>query len=338
MGVVVCLKVIKRVLLLMPLIFLLSCCGNVEQVHSRKTNTIILYGEAVNAQELHPNPFCHGVDESSICAVDGRLISTYDIGYSGSLTYAVSNETDSFYSLKEIARCNINVRFPYTIRYGNKYYTFGMRYVNNQLDESAIYLWCSGDGIYYTMGNNDHPVLTKSSDPDSIWYLIWNVAVAVDRDGVFYLVAECAPRGSNQEGVGLGYSFCSVADGVIDFNKNRSNEHIVVGGGNPYLYYSKKYNTLLVLHGMSKTDFKELSSNYWWVAATYYDLKKKQWITKPERFALGQPGVHVCDPHAADVSWYGSHFVRLIVSYGQNSLYSYFLNGTQDDLLGEISR
>ena len=317
--------------------FLISCSnsGPDKSIEDKIKieNDLVYYGIAATSIKLSINPANSGIVENSIISENGKLINIYDDGYNGTLTFGNSYPADYFKSIKEKQVCNVKVRFPYTIKYNGKYYTFGWRYVNNVVEPSNIYLWSSLNGIEWEQENDGLPVLSSSSDPNSIWYYIWNVSVVVDDLDVFHLVAECAPNGKNQQGVGLGYSSAKFENGKIDFNQNKTTTHIIKNGGNPYLYYSKSEKTLLVIHGMIYSNVNSLSSDYWWITASYQNMKNKTWITNPKKFSLGKNGIHVADPHAAVVEINGKYFTRLIFSYDQNYIYSIFFENDLDSFL-----
>jgi hypothetical protein len=299
-------------------------------------NDLVYYGLAATSTIFGTNPANSGVVENSIISETGKLINIYDDGYNGILTFGNSYPSDYFKAILDKQVCNVKVRFPYSLKYNGKYYTFGWRYVNNVVEPSNIYLWSSSNGIDWQPENDGLPVLSSSSDPNSIWYYIWNVAVVVDDLDVFHLVAECAPNGTNQQGVGLGYSSAKLFNGKIDFNQNKSTTHIIKNGGNPYIYYSKSEKTFLVIHGMIYASVKSLSSDYWWTTASYLNKADNTWITNPNKFSFGKNGVHVCDPHAEVVEINGKSYTRLIFSYGQNYIYSIFFENDLDSLLKKL--
>jgi hypothetical protein len=328
------------VILITIQLILMSCSNSASDKSIEEKikieNDLVYYGIAATSTKFGTNPANSGIVENSIIGEDGKLINIYDDGYNGTLTFGNSFPSDYFKSILDKQVCNVKVRFPYSIKYGGKYYTFGWRYLNNVLEPSNIYLWSSSDGIDWQQENDGLAVLSASSDPNSIWYFIWNVAVAIDDHDVFHLVAECAPNGINQQRVGLGYSSAKLENGKIDFNPNKTTSHIVKNGGNPYLYYSNTEKTFLLIHGMIYSNVNSLSSDYWWITASYQNMENKTWITNPKKFSLGKSGIHVADPHAAVVQINGKYFTRLIFSYNQNYIYSIFFENDLDSLLEEL--
>ena len=319
---------------------LISCshtaADNLVEDKIKVDNDLVYYGIAAGSVKLGTNPANSGVVENSIISEDGKLTNLYDEGFNGTFTVGNSYPTDYFKDILEKQVCNVKIRFPYSLKYNGKYYTFGWRYVNNAVEPSNTYLWSSSDRINWVPENDGLPVLSASTDPKSIWFNIWNVAVVVDDQDVFHLVAECAPQGTNQEGVGLGYSTATLANGKINFDQNKSTTHVIKNGGNPYMYYSKTEKTFLVIHGMIYTNIKSLSSNYWWISASYLNKNNGTWITLPDKFSFGKNGIHVCDPHAAVVQINGKTYSRLIFSYEQNYIYSIFFENDLDSLLREL--
>jgi hypothetical protein len=331
----------KLPIILITIQLILISCSNSESDKSiedkiKIEDDLVYYGIAATSTKFGTNPANSGIVENSILSEEGKLINIYDDGYNGILTFGNSYPSDYFKNILDKQVCNVKVRFPYTVKYNGKYYTFGWRYVNNVVEPYNIYLWSSSDGIYWDQENDGLAVLSSSSDPNSIWHYIWNVAVVVDDLDVFHLVAECAPNGVNQQGVGLGYSSAKLENGKIDFNQNKTTTHIIQNGGNPYLYYSKSEKTFLVIHGMIYSGANSLSSDYWWITASYQNKENKTWITNPNKFSFGKNGIHVCDPHAAVVEISGKLFTRLIFSYNQNFIYSIFFENDLDSLLAEL--
>jgi hypothetical protein len=331
----------KLPVILIPIQLILMSCSNSGSDKSieekiKIENDLVYYGIAATSIKFGTNPANSGVVENSIISEDGKLINIYDDGYNGTLTCGNSYPSDYYKSILDKQVCNVKVRFPYTIKCNGEYYTFGWRYINNVVEPSNIYLWSSSNGIDWEQENDGLPVLSSSSDPNSIWYFIWNVAVVVDDLDVFHLVAECAPNGINQQGVGLGYSYAKLENGKINFNLNKTTSHIVKNGGNPYLYYSNTEKTFLIIHGMIYSNVNSLSPDYWWISASYQDKGNKTWITVPHKFSLGKNGIHVADPHAAVVEINGKQFTRLIFSYNQNYIYSIFFENDLDAFLAEL--
>ncbi|MCL5097583.1 MAG: hypothetical protein M1608_08655 [Candidatus Omnitrophica bacterium] len=304
----------------------------------RIESDLVYYGLAADSMVRGKNPVMNGlpVVENSIINKGGVLLNFFDLGYNGTFSYGISRSADDYQGVLDIKPCNVKVRFPYTLKYQNKYLTFGWRYRGNDVEPCNVYLWSSANGIDWTVENGGLPVLTKSSEPASIWFNIWNVAVAVDGSNNFHMIVECAPGGVDQKGVGLGYSTARMVDGKINFDPNRTQAHVINGGGNPYLYYSKKEDTLLAIHGIVHSSMNMFSSDYWWITASYLNRANHHWFTKPDKFSFGKSGIHVADPHAEEVIVDNRLCSRIIFSYNQRYIYSLFVEGGLDDLLRRI--
>ncbi len=329
-------KLLPIVLITIQYVFI-SCSnsGSDKQVKDKEKieDDLIYYGVAATSTKFSTNPANSNVVENSILSETGKLTNFYDEGFNGTFTFGNSYPSDYFKNILEKQVCNVKVRFPYTLKYGGKYYTFGWRYVNNVVEPYNIYLWSSSNGIDWIAENDGLAVLSASSDPTSVWRYIWNVAVVVDDQDVFHLVAECAPEGINQQGVGLGYSSAKLVNGKIDFNPGKTATHIIKNGGNPYIYFSKAKHTFLIIHGMIYATSNSLSSDFWWISASYLNKETHMWITDPNKFSFGKNGIHVCDPHAAVVEINGKSYTRLIFSYSQNYIYSIYFENDLDALL-----
>jgi hypothetical protein len=315
-----------------------ACAGQPFRDNVRLEPDMVYYGLAADSVILGTNPAMDGlpVVESSIINEQGTLLNFFDRGWSGSLCIGVSRRSDQYRSVLEIKPCNVKVRFPYTLKHHGKYLTFGWRYRGENVEPCNIYLWSSADGLDWTVENGGLPVLSKSPEPSSIWFNIWNVAVAVDDTDTFHIVVECAPEGVDQKGVGLGYSTATMGGGKMSFDPNRTGTHIVNGGGNPYLYYSKAQGTLLAIHGIVHSSMNAFSSDYWWITASYLNKAKQHWFTKPDKFSFGKSGIHVADPHAEEVVMDDKTFSRIIFSYNQRHIYSIYIQESLDGLLRRI--
>lgn len=128
----------------------------------------------------------------------------------------------------------------------------------------------------------------------------WNPGVARDSLGGWHMLIESSETGTGafQGDVGC-YYFTS--DNGIEW---QAQGRVIDRCGNPYLVFTSR--GLLVIHG----DLRDV----WSATASTFD--GATWTTHREKFGIGSPGVHVCDPHAIEVD--GK--ILLSVSVDQNSI------------------
>ncbi len=69
-----------------------------------------------------------------------------------------------------------------------------------------------------------------------------------------------------------------------------------------------------MIHGQSGDPAEGFGAE-WYVTASTFD--GATWSTHKDRFTLGTPGVHVCDPHAIEI---GGRLL-MTVSVDQNTIY-----------------
>lgn len=128
----------------------------------------------------------------------------------------------------------------------------------------------------------------------------WNPGVARDTLGGWHMLIESSETGTGAFQGDVGCYYFTSADGLTWAARGR----VIDKCGNPYLVFTSR--GLLVIHG----DLRDV----WSTTATTFD--GTTWQTHREKFGIGSPGVHVCDPHAIEVD--GK--ILLSVSVDQNSI------------------
>jgi hypothetical protein len=156
------------------------------------------------------------------------------------------------------------------------------------------------DNIYYNFYKDSGGIFVKSS-PDLInWsspemyfaefndYHFWNPAVVVDDSGVWHILVECA-KNADQSDVGL----CDRTGQVIP------------GAGNPWMGYVSGKGLMVIYGKLGKV---------WSIGAAI--IKNGAWV-ESNSFKIAAPGVHICDPHLAEIN--GG--TVMLLSYDQHSVY-----------------
>ncbi len=257
-------------------LLLLSACAPSEQPQGDYPVTSL--GSAGKSFTQGPSPAYDGerVVDSSVLTFRGRLLSFFD--WSDGLMFGSSAEDGTLLS-EEAAGLN----FTYVLPFGDRLLRFGER-------SGDIFLSTSADGLLWA---GPVRVLTHDPDPSSPWHLLWNVAVDVAADGTWYLFAECGTR-ADQSDVGLCQAHSS--DGV---NWVRTSEaQVLRNAGNPYLKVMPD-GGLFLIHGVVNEAYGPFDSAHWFVGASVCDVSGS--CTKHyDKFALGTPGIHDADPHAAE--------------------------------------
>lgn len=264
--------------------------------------------------------------EMSFAVEGSTVIQWTDLGFAADVRRYVSTDSAVTEWTQSPTAKLFNARFPFVVseKIGGYYYAVG-QYLWPAMD---LYMWKSADGITWELINAGTPVLSKSSNPASIWYNIWNVAVARDGNGVWHLVAEAAPNGTAQAGTGLAYSSASMSGDNINFDANRGTTHVVQYGGNPYLQYLPERNALLAVHGMIYDPQAVIpdTTNYWYLTASTVSLstdvsQSSNWATHRDKFSVGQPGVHVADPSMVSLPTGKTYASMMAFSYAQTQMY-----------------
>lgn len=218
-----------------------------------------------------------------------------------------------------------NARFAYVMEHEDTYYAFAL--INKD-----IYVYSSEDLFNWELQVN--PVLTHSEDTNSIYYSLWNVGVAVDNLGTWHLLVESANAAgtANQIGVGLAYAKGSWSGGELNFDSNKSTEHVIPNGGNPDLKFIDGLG-LLAFHGQSNDPTPELGRE-WYTTASTLALGESTWVTHKD-FLIGSPGIHVCDPHAIERE---DGSILLGVSFDQRFLYTMTNNQGFEEIFTELTQ
>jgi len=288
-------------------------CGNITEY------SLTTYGIA---KESHSDSLLFfNTVESSIVTKNNSIEYLYDYGMSGNgLLY---------FSAGTAKKCDIDARFPYTLKRNNLYYTFGLK-------DNAIYVYESVNGYDYIPFNSGNPILTKSTDKTSIWYNIWNVGVVIDDNNIMHVLVECGPEEIGQEKVCLSYVQCAF-NNDMNLDVVKTEDIFISGGGNPYLYYDAETREIMIIYGMLNNSFNDLNAAHWWVASAIYSIDSKTLTRTDEKLSFGNPDIHVCDPHLAEfVDTTGTVKTMLIFSYDQNTVYSMIVDSSLKDIYKSI--
>lgn len=234
--------------------------------------------------------------ENSFVMIDNQVVSFFDPDATGIMQRTVLNSG----SVETVMPSD--ARFSYVTEIDGRLFNFVTR--NN-----AIYRLESTDkGKTWTD-------LIQVVPADMIQ---WNVGVT-KHQGTWHMLIEADETGlPNQQGVAC-YHLTSI-DGI---SWTRTGEKIP-NCGNPYLVSTP--NGILSIHGVVYRPTE------WHVIASTFDGTK--WTEHPDKFQIGVPNVHVCDPHAIEVN--GK--ILLSVSVDQNSISFAEANDTFESLYVRLTR
>lgn len=294
----------KRLLVALAALSLVAC-GPVDD----REKDLKSYGTANAFVQTEANAF-QGIAaiENSMVHFNGTILGFFDPGADSSMNMVdLGKDGRSFIGNRKVLTSG--ARFSYVLEHMGNLYNFVTR--NGQ-----VYLLTSLDGVTWL----EHGiVLSSDPDPNSPWHQIWNVGVTVESDGVFHLVAEIGDSRPNQLGVGLGYARSDLGNFIFNFDSNKSVGHVVPYGGNPYITYVAGQG-LLVVHGQAHDPHGPFGSE-WYVTASTFD--GTTWVTHKDKFTIGAPSIHVCDPHVIDTP----RGLLMTVSHDQNRLYKLEASG-----------
>lgn len=259
------------------------------------------------------------VIEASVVNINDTLLAFVDTEALGNLD-AVSLDNDGK-AVSIPSRVATSMRFSYVLEHQGKLYSFYWR-------PGGIYLSVSDDGISWRQLNNALPVLSTSNDETSIYNQIWNVGVAVDSSGVWHLLAETSDSTPGQLAVGCAYSTATLTGETINFDLSRSATHVISHCGNPWVKATD--GGLFVIHGQAGDPVGDFGAE-WYVTASTFD--GATWKTHKDNFLIGQPGIHVCDPHLVDLPGGGS---MLTVSVDQEVTFSMQSLQSSDEIFADM--
>lgn len=223
----------------------------------------------------------NGDVEASLLNVGGEIVAIHGASFKGSMNKSLLGASGLEQKGMQ-ALAGSNYAFQYVFEHGGAYYNFVTR-------DSNIYLLKSSDLVNWREINGGRPVLTKA--PGTIYAMIWNVAAAVDDNGVWHLLAETSDGTGTPEvqwGVGLAYSHATMTGEDIEFDTNRTSSYVIPKGGNPDVKFVPGKG-ILVVHGVLE--------GVWTTQATTF--VNGVWTTHSD-FVIGRPGIHVCDPHLVE--------------------------------------
>lgn len=158
------------------------------------------------------------------------------------------------------------------------------------------------DGRINRLRSTDHgDTWTDLTEIQSAPMVQWNPGVVVDAGGTWHMLIEASETGTGPFQGNVACYYYTSADG----NSWASHGRVIEKCGNPYLVATTR--GLLVIHG-------DLEPGVWQTTASTFD--GSTWETHRDKFLIGSPGVHVCDPHAIETN--GK--IILSVSVDQNSI------------------
>lgn len=242
-------------------------------------------------------------------AYDGSADATVKIKKQG---YAVPTITLPF-----------KARFFYIMNYQETIYVF-------YASAGGILAQKSTDLYQWTPVNGGAPVITGSADPNSVYHVMWNVAVTVDDQGTFHLLLECAtnPQGGGNiapENVGLKYLTAREENGTLSFDGSKTEGLDIRGGGNPEIKFIPGVG-LISIHGQM-----DQPENIWYMAVSVLPTGASHWFEKKSYITLRSPTIHICDPTILELK----DSLILGFSYNQNSSYELRINKTYNQLFNE---
>lgn len=228
--------------------------------------------------------------EASLIQLGSNTIAFFDPNTTG--IFARANIAD--FSTQQTIQPG-NARFSYVMEHNGTLYEFVTR-------NDGVYILTSMDEGFHWI--EEGLVLSKSSNPSSNYYQVWNVGVDVDDTGVWHMLIESGIKDATPLDVGLNYS---TSTWPLDFDTNRSANFVIKDAGNPFVKFVPNHGILAIYGAM-----KDVWST---TAATFDGLS---WTPHEDKFYIGAPGVHVCDPHAVETP---DHGILLTVSVDQDSIY-----------------
>lgn len=251
-------------------------------------------GQAAAFVQVEKNTFLgQSAIENSLVIIANKVLAFYDPKINGELYRSDISD------ISRQIKVDSDSRFTYVMTHLGILYNFMQR-------ADGIYMKSSIDAGF--TWNEAKKVLSKSSDPNSIYYQVWNVGVDVDDQGVWHMLVECSKTGSDPYGVGLGYVTATMTNsGDLDFDLTKTNQQVLQkGAGNPFVKYVQGKG-LLLIYGL-------FENGYWrTTAGTMSGIGFK---SNPE-FYIGAKFIHVCDPSAIEIN--GK--IILTISYDQVSIY-----------------
>lgn len=254
------------------------------------------------------------VVENSFINLNGEVFAYFDENAISNLTRAHIGPNAALYDHKQVITPG-DRRFSYVFTHNNVIYDFYYK-------ANKIYLEKSLDGVTWSQMNGGQPVLNDSSDPQSLYYKVWNVGVDVDDNGVFHMLIESSDDRGNAY-AGLTYSTAVLSGDMISFDANKSATHLVNDAGNPYLK-NIPGKGMLVFYG-------KLKNNSLWYISTGKLVAGV--LTESPGFQIGATGVHVCDPAAIELP---DGRTILSVSFDQVATYFAFSNMTLEQIYDSL--
>lgn len=256
--------------------------------------------------------------ENSMVVRDGSVLAFFDPAAVGSMLMAdLGPDGTDFKSQQTIL--THGARFSYVFFHSGKFWNF--------VTNGDVYLYSSDDGLQWRAENNGAPVM--HAVPNTPYAVLWNVGVDISADGTWHLLVEASDGTTpGQEGVGLGYSTATMTTGLINFDTNKSAQHVIPHGGNPFVK-ALSDGRLFVVHGQAYDPSWDFGAEWYTTASTIHNGQ----VTRHPNFALGVRGEHVCDPHMVDLPSGGS---MLTVSVAQNSISLAHSNLTIEEIANKL--
>lgn len=285
-----------------------SCARNIRDMTYRYDDLTIKGSDFKVTQA----PIFTNAVESSIVPYKGDFVYLPAIApLSGNVS--MGNSQDSLVTISSTSK------FSYIMEYQGLYYNF---FLNN----NNIYLSRSSDLFNWSVMNGGAPVLTGT--PETDFAILWNPGVAVDDQGVFHLLVECAKHG-DQSDVGLCYATATLQGTSLNFDANKASSQVLPGGGNPWIGFVPGKG-LLAVYGKAMNPIGTFG-NEWYITAAVF--KNGAWVENTN-FLIGAPGIHVCDPALQETP----EGTTMLISYDQHSIYELKTAETLSDLYDRVNK
>lgn len=215
------------------------------------------------------------VIENSFVEIKGEIIAFFDSKADGEMLKA-SNK-NGYRDRREVLR---DARFSYVTKIEDRLFVFVTR------SNDIFRLESFDDGETW----QDEILILKAER------LQWNVAVEIDKNGLWHMLVETGDEPSQAD---VRCDYYTSADGLTWMKETASIDRC----GNPYL--KETSHGILAMYGKLE--------NVWHVTTSILE-NDGTWRETGHRIEAS--GIHVCDPHAIEVD--GK--ILLSVSYDQNSI------------------
>ncbi len=284
-----------------------SCSKNESfRIATTEIQILNMADKKISAETIK-KPLLYNTVESSIINEKNNLEYFYDFGMKGSMYYKSTDTLDQYITSGK--------RFSYVFKLDKKYFNV---YEKN----GSLYLDSSYNKINWVPENNGEQILSKDSNPSSIYNNLWNASIAVDSNNKWNIFVECSDEKGNAN-AGISHMVSEYINGKIEFNSSKKSQLDIEKAGNPDFKYVPNLGVVGLIGKMM---------NGYWVT-TFAKLNNDNTMNEySNKYKIYSNNSDICDPAFVEIN----NEIILNVSVDQYFVYQLKIKSNLSDVFTSL--